>query len=182
MGVNWSQGLMRWMPFTEANGRQYPLNHLHPFRFNLQLSETVNVEIRVAFAMHCFTRSCADGEDPAQFYKDARETRAFCPDRYALSSRLPAIARELATRKCGFAKDENYVTIDVQAEAGETTRYGVFFNVRQVKDADGPAVLLTIQSAYELAPNKQLPTRGDIKFKTLIGLILKGVKPRPPRN
>jgi hypothetical protein len=179
MGVNWNEGVMRWIPYVDANGHAYPLNHLHPFQYDLVFGEDVRVRIRVAFAMHCFTRHCADDDDPSRYYKDHREIRTFCPDRYALSPRLPVIARELTTRKCGFAK---YVTTDVPVSEGLTALYGVFFNVLRVKDTEGPAVLLTVQSAYELAPSKQLPIRGSIKFKRLIELTLKGVKPRPPRN
>jgi hypothetical protein len=120
MGVNWNEGVMRWIPYVDANGRAYPLNHLHPFQYDLVFGEDVRVRIRVAFAMHCFTRHCADDDDPSRYYKDHREIRTFCPDRYALSPRLPVIARELTTRKCGFAKEENYVTTDVPVSEGLT--------------------------------------------------------------
>ena len=109
-------------------------------------------------------------------------SRSFCPDRYALSPRLPTIARELATRRCGYAKSENYVTVDVPVAEGKTALYGVFFNVLRVKDSAGPAVLLTIQSAYELVLGRQLPMRGSIRFTRLVELTLQGIKPRPPRN
>ncbi|AZG10365.1 hypothetical protein EGT29_22205 [Pigmentiphaga sp. H8] len=65
---------------------------------------------------------------------------------------------------------------------GKTALYGVFFNVLRVKDSAGPAVLLTIQSAYELALSRQLSMRGSIKFTRLVELTLQGVKPRPPRS
>lgn len=182
MGANWNQGMMRWEPFVDANGQAFPLSHLHPFRYQLVTGDGRNVEIRVAFAMHCFARGCEPTDHPSQFYRDEREVRTFCHTRYALSPRLPLIARELATRKCGFAKDDNYVTIDVQTESGIIGSYGVFFNTLRVKDADGLAVLLTIQSAYELYAGKQPPIRGSIKFTRLIELTLDGIKPRLPRN
>lgn len=182
MGANWNEGMMRWAPFDDANGQPFPLNHLHPFRYELETEDGRSVEIRVAFAIHCFTRGCDAADEPSQFYRDDREVRTFCPDRYALSSRLPLIARELATRKCGFAKHENYVPIDVSTTEGVTGTYGVFFNVLKVKGADGRAVLLTIQSAYELDKGKHPPIHGSIKFTRLIELTLVGTKPRPPRH
>jgi len=182
MGANWNEGMMRWAPHVDAAGRVYPLTHLHPFRYELPISDQRRVEIRVAFAMHCFTRARAGSGGHSQLYKDERETRCFCPGRYALSPRLPTIARELATRRCGYAKNENYVTVDVPVTEGKTALYGVFFNVLRVKDSAGPAVLLTIQSAYELALSRQLSMRGSIKFTRLVELTLQGVKPRPPRS
>lgn len=183
MGVNWNQGLMRWQPYIDATGQAYPLNHLHPVRYTFEVTHAtkpVMVEIRVAFAVHCFTRDCVATDRPSQFYRDAREIRTFCHERYALSPKLPEIARALTDKKCGFAKNENYVSIETPTVEGTTIRYGVFFNVMKAKRAEGPAVLLTIQSAYELNPRKQLPGRGGIWFRRLIELTLAGIKPRPP--
>lgn len=131
--------------------------------------------------MHCFTRARQTTDQTSQFYRDGRETCTFCPARYTLSPRLPAIARGLASRKCGYAKNENYVTVDVPVTSGGAGCYGVFFNVLRVKNSDGQAVLLTIQSAYELERGKQLPVSGSIHFTRLVELTLRGVKPRPPR-
>lgn len=103
---------MRWAPFVDAEGQAFPLHHLHPFRYQLETTDGRTVEIRVAFAMHCFTRGGKVARDASNLYKDEREVRTFCHGRYALSSRLPLITRELETRKCGFAKHENYLTID----------------------------------------------------------------------
>ena len=182
MGANWNEGMMRWAPYVDAEGRSFPLNHLHPFRYQLETTDGRTVEIRVAFAMHCFTHGNEVTEHAPDLYQDEREVRRFCHDRYALSPRLPLIVRELAKRKCGYAKHENYVTINVETAEGSTGSYGVFFNVRRIKDADGLAVLLTIQSAYELDAGKQPPIHGSIKFTRLIELTLDGIKPRPPRK
>lgn len=173
---------MRWAPFVDANGKAFPLAHLHPFRYQIVTGDGRQVEIRVAFAMHCFARGCEPSDHPSQFYRDKREVRTFCHVRYELSPRLPLIARELATRKCGFAKDDNYVTIDVETGPGVTGSYGVFFNTMRAKRADGLAVLLTIQSAYALDTGKRSPMRGSINFTRLVELTLDGIKPRPPRN
>ena len=37
MAVNWSGGLIRWMPHRDRQGKAFPLNHLHPFRLNYAL-------------------------------------------------------------------------------------------------------------------------------------------------
>lgn len=182
MAVNWNEGLMRWAPHVDDSGRAYPLTHLHPFRYQLSIGESETVDIRVAFAMHCFTRAVAPGDAPSQLYRDEREIRTFCPDRYALSPRLPDIIRALPTRKCEFARQENYVTIDLAPAGGVAARYGVFFNVMRKKDPDGPAVLLTVQSAYPLDPGTPDPGHGAVRFTRLIELTLEGIKPRPPKR
>lgn len=88
MGVNWNLGLMRWMPHINGEGEAFPLNHLHPFRYELNLERGV-VNISVGFAMHCFTRGCLPDDDITNFYKDDREVRTFCNERYSLSYQLP---------------------------------------------------------------------------------------------
>lgn len=188
MGVNWSHGLMRWMPHTNAAGETFPLNHLHPFQLPLAIGER-QVVIAVAFAMHCFSRAVRDDDDPGDEYRDNREVRTFCYERYALSRGLPQIVRDLPNRHCQFAKQENFVTIDTQSQAGETIRYGVFFNMKRWKEREIPVVqdpqahlLLTVQSAYRLNPDKPTPGTGKITFSRLVELTLEGTRPRPPRR
>jgi hypothetical protein len=95
---------------------------------------------------------------------------------------LPGIARSLASRKCGFGKNENYVTVDISVVGATTHRYGVFFNIKiWRRSEDTPGLLLIIQSAYALSPEKQLPARGSRRFTRLVELTLLGIKPRPPR-
>lgn len=103
MGVNWNQGLMRWKPHRNGAGEVFPLNHLHPFRFPLDL-ERGTVVVAAAFAMHCFTKESRPDDDPADFYEDDRERRTFCPERYQLSKGLPDLVRGLAAGSCQFAK------------------------------------------------------------------------------
>lgn len=188
--MNWNQGLMRWKPHVNGEGRSFPLNHLHPFRFPLVVSQTP-VVISVGFAMHCFSREATPDDTPAELYRDDREMRAFCYDRYALSSRLPEIVRALPERKCEFARNDNFVTIDADGPDGRMRRYGVFFNLKRWKDVGGDGkvkensnadLLLTVQSAYSLSANKGSPGKGKIGFIRLVELTLQGVKAKPPKR
>jgi hypothetical protein len=136
---------------------------------------------------HCGDRGQASaavaGDLEALLYRDNREIRTFCFDRYALSKQLPEIARTLAARKCGFAKDDNYVTVDVQQDCGKTLCYGVFFSVKTWRNGAGVnGLLLVIQRAYELKPEKEAPGRDSISFARLLELTLQGIRPRPPRR
>ncbi|MFC4298857.1 hypothetical protein ACFO0J_12465 [Castellaniella hirudinis] len=168
------------MPHKNAAGDVYPLNHLHPFRFPLEL-ERGPVTISVAFAMHCFTRGIQSEDTSGDMYQDAREKRTFCPERYQLSRLLPRLVRDLASASCRFAKSGNYVTVEAVDLNGNRRVYGVFFNVRQWKHEGGPRILLTVQSAYALSPTQHQPGTGKIRFTRLIELTLEGVKPKPPR-
>jgi hypothetical protein len=105
MAVHWAAGLMRWQPHQGPDGVAYPLHHLHPIRFDLKLPakgkyRALDVEIRVGFSMHTFTRKEVSGADPAWRYADDRETRIFDLDRYELSKCLPHVVRTLDRRKC----------------------------------------------------------------------------------
>lgn len=176
---------MRWKPHTDKDGITYPLNHLHPFRYELVMPgkngrlET-SVRVHIGFGLHCFTKKPEPGDCPGDRYGDEREQRTFERLRYALSRQLPNVARTLSERHCAFAKDENYVTIEITDHDGATHRYGVFFNVKRWAGHGPNAVLVVIQSAYALDPKKAEPGRGKIRFNVLLGHALRGTRPKPP--
>lgn len=172
---------MRWWPHIDAQGQTYSLNHLHPFRFVLPLDRG-EVRVAVAFAMHCFTREATPEDDSSHLYSDEREERIFCPLRYELSSQLPEIIRDLANRTCYFARNDNFVTIDVVDLTGNQVRYAVFFNLKRPAKGTDVDILLTVQSAYSLDVGKQAPGHHKIKYRRLVELTLDDIKPRAPRR
>lgn len=180
MGVNWDLGLIRWAPHRPRPGEDYPLNHLHPFRMEVVLpAKDIHPEstivLHVAFGLHTFTRDVVPGDDPCDYYCDNRETRTFDADRYKLSPELPKIVRELDRRACQFAKEDNYVTIDVGS-----VKYAVFFSLKRWKEQGPNAILLVVQSAYALDAGKPNPAKGKIAFRALLGHTMRGTKPRCP--
>jgi hypothetical protein len=75
MRARWANRFPRWPPHS-IDGRIHELSHLHPFRYPLLLPEKLNwesreVEIRVAFSAHTFTRGCSIAEDPDYHYSTA---------------------------------------------------------------------------------------------------------------
>jgi hypothetical protein len=59
MSKGWASRLTRWQPHVEATVN-YPLLHVAPFRFKMQMQATQkyaarDIEIRVGFSHHCFT-------------------------------------------------------------------------------------------------------------------------------
>lgn len=137
------------------------------------------VTVRVGFALHCFTKKIEATDVSTDRYGDDREARTFCYQRYELSKRLGEIVRSLQARPCAFASDDNYVTVDVTTPAGVALRYGVFFNVKRVNEPN--VVLLVVQSAYCLDPQKPQPAKGKIGFNVLLGHALRGTRPKRPR-
>jgi hypothetical protein len=174
---------MRWRPHIDRSARSHCLQHLHPFRFTLELNDggtacPRTVTVHVGFGIHCFTRKYLDSECDAEPYRDDREIRAFDKERYELSKELPTIVRTLCERRCGFGKHENYVTLDL-SQAGAA--YAVFFQVKRWRKAGPSAVLVVVQSAYRLDPGKRLPSTGRISFNALVGHALRETRPKIPR-
>jgi hypothetical protein len=175
MGTAWGPG-MRWRPHENKDAGRYELQHLHPFQMavTLQAKGTHaqrDVTVHVSFSLHCFTRARQGEDPPSAEYGDEREVRTFCIERFQLSHGLPDIVRALPGRRCGLAKNNNFLTIDLPKDG---LRYGVFFNVRRLKSAGPDAVELVVQSAYALDPDKSLPPSQPVTFATILGKALTG--------
>jgi hypothetical protein len=149
MGVYWAAGLMRWRPHESRRGEIYALSHLHPFRFTVTYEAYKGmpprtVAIHVGFSMHVFTCRLDSAVDDPEIYRDEREERAFDHERYLLSRNLRSIITGLEKRRCFYAKNKNFVTVELDGMPGNR-EYRVFFSVRK---KDGSAVELVVQSAY----------------------------------
>jgi hypothetical protein len=184
MGVNWDSGLIYWKDHVPSPTERYALAHLHPFIRSLELSATEKhpsriVQLYVSFGLHTFTRAMQANDCNHELYRDNREVRSFCPERYASSLELPEIIRTIESRRCEFARSTggliNYVTMETRT--GE--RYAVFFDLRRFRKMGANAAHLMVQSAYILDARKPAPGRGRIGFRALLGHIMRGTKPRP---
>jgi hypothetical protein len=179
-------GLIAWKDHTPRSGESYCLKHLHPLDFDhvMPATEThpgVMVKVHVSFGLHTFTRAIKADDLPEDNYSDNREKRCFDYERYEHSHRLPTIVREIPTsRKLYFSRTRsgliNYATFDT----GEGKTYAVFFDVMLYKSRGPNTVLLTVESAYELAETKRDTREGRIRFNVLLGHSLRGTKPNPP--
>lgn len=177
MATAWGPG-MRWRPHGNDETHRYELQHLHPFQMAVTLEAKGkhlqrDVTVHVSFSLHCFTRARQSDDPQSAWYGDDREVRTFCTERFQLSHGLPDIVRTLPGRRCGLAKNDNFLTIDLPKEG---LRYGVFFNVRRLKSAGPNSVELVVQSAYALDPEKSLPPSQPVTFATILGKALSGAK------
>ena len=183
--MEWAKGLPWWAPYREA-GVTYDLSHLNPFRYNMVLEAKGNhqpsvAEIRVAFESHTFTVGCLMAEVPhIQYSVNPHDLRRFCPARYELSKLLPAVIRNLRTRRCYFALRNNFFVVELPGGLPPNSEYWVFFDVRPSEDAG--AVVVRVQSAY--VGDKSKPPSGRIAkkvgFAVLVSKALTGQRPRPP--
>ena len=186
MTSRWAEKLTRWRSHTHA-GIFYSVDHLHPFRFRMDLPAknlhlARGVEIRVGFSWHTFTRAEDEADSEMQPYSmQAHERRIFCPVRYGLSHSLPEIVRELPHRNCYFARRDNYLVIEAHERLAQEQEYRVFFDVRKVDQPD--AVLVYIQSAY-LADKARGGLGGvrrkKVGFRVLVSHALRGTRPIEP--
>lgn len=176
MGVNWATGLMRWQPYVEASGKARPLNHLHPFRVRITLpasatSGEIDLDLEVGFSMHTFTRGRCATDAVATIYTNARECRTFDDLRYTLSHRLPEVIKDLPSRKCYHARNDNYLSVaDITLQEAPCD-YRRFFVLRRWSGkhagSERPCVRLIVQSAYA-TPKSRKGREKLIRFQVLL--------------
>ena len=194
MGVNWATGFTRWQPYVSPTGKAYPLNHLHPFRIRVALPaspgwEEIDIDLEVGFSMHTFTRARCDVDASGTIYSNARESRTFDDERFALSHRLPEVIKTLPTRKCYHARNQNYLCTEDTLLLGARSDYRVFFVLRRWPVGDAlsrrPCVRLIVQSAYATPPSrkgKEKPIRFRVLLHHALGLSVGSKKRRPRTN
>ncbi len=162
--------MIKWTPFT-FDGESYDLTHLHPVR--LECKQEANkgkperiYKFQVIFSLHCFTTKKLGDEDSRLFYRDNRECRVFCFDRYQLSKRLPEIIKDIFGRKCYHTGYSNYFTIEILNQKGVKVEYQVYFTVTKCSKVKG-TLNLYIQSAYLNTKNIKAKKSKPIKFRVI---------------
>lgn len=103
-------------------------------------------------------------DEAHEIYRDDREIRTFCHERYRHSLRLPNIVRTLEKRRCEFARGMSGRTNYVTVETPDGERYAAFFDLRRFNLVGPNGVRLTVQSAYILDASKPSPGKGRIHF------------------
>ena len=183
MSATWANGLARWQPHYGVDGQIYSLAHLHPHRFTLRFAARSgyparDVEIRVGYSSHPFTKKCADGETPHAPYSKPHDQRIFFLGRYELSLQLPKIIESIETRRCYATQFRNYFIVETFDLLPVNTEYRVFFNT---KKAEPDAIRLYVESADAGAPSKSPHGRWheSMLFRALVNKTL-GLKKANP--
>ncbi len=185
MGTNWKSGLIYWSDYTSADAECYSLSHLHPFTRGLELPASGghsarSVSLHVSFGLHTFTRSRTLLDSVGSSYRDDREVRTFCMERYEHSLDLPAIFHTIERRRCEFARGLGRTINYVVVETSKKSRYAAFFDLRRLRTPRSEAVHLLVQSAYVLDSDKPAPGKGRIHFHAMLGHALRGTTPQCP--
>lgn len=164
-------------------GEAHDLAHLDPFTFEVASNKVPRpLRVNVRFTNHCYTEAFDPARHPPDEppVMDGVRRRAFAPDRYALSHRLPGLIRGLAdprakVRETGSRRNWMYSAIvEVPAEG---TRYGVFFELRRTPpDRRRLSDLeLVVESAYPADPARPEPNiLGPVGFVLLVGSTFLG--------
>jgi len=97
----------------------------------------------------------------------------FCPIRYRLSRRLPAIRAELPARRVHqTSQQRNYVY--AMSLAFEASEHLVFFMLQRAAPADGADLRLTVESAYASDGSVFKKRPRAIRFVILAHKVLTG--------
>lgn len=170
-------------PSLRVRGQVYDLSHLHPFQFDVSSAKVPRpLRINVRFTNHCFSEAFDPAKHPADelVISDGHRRRAFCPDRYDLSPRLPALIRGLAdpaARVHETAARRNWMHAALVEVAVAGTRYQIFFELRRtvperrrLQDLD-----MVVESAYPADPSRPEPNiLGPVRFALLAGSLYLG--------
>jgi hypothetical protein len=161
-------------------GRIYDLSHLDPFQFEVSSTKVPRpLRINVRFTNHCFSEAFDSAKHPNDepAIMDGARRRAFCPDRYALSPRLPGLIRGLAApsaRVHETAARRNWMYAATVEAPTIGTRYQIFFELRRtvperrrLQDLD-----MVVESAYPADPSRPEPNiLGRVSFLLLAGSL-----------
>ncbi len=159
---------MKWKSFNYA-GALYDLSHVHPIEYVfVQPSKDHKPErpylFDIAFGLHTFTRGIKKGEIPNNnlLYRDSREKRVFCFDRYELSKKLPGIVQFLGERHCYHTGHGNFFTVELTGSEGQTQHYEIYFEAS--RSSKKGRLNLFVQSAYVRDDIKSQPKTKKINF------------------
>lgn len=164
-------------PPLSIAGRTRWFTHLDPFDMDVDSRKAGRLlRVHVRFTTHCFSRAYDAGTHPEgePILRDAGgRPRTFCPIRYRLSERLPALIRALNHPKAAVtqtAQERNWLhAVSIEAPEGP---YYIFFELRRApRDLQASQDLnMVIESAYPAAPGRAAPRlRGSMGFVMLCG-------------
>lgn len=164
-------------------GVAFDLVHLDPFTFEVASNKVPRpLLVNVRFTSHCYTEAFDPARHPADepAIMDGVRRRAFAPDRYTLSHRLPALIRGLADPRAKVHETgarRNWMYSAVVEIPAEGTRYGVFFELRRTPEERRKLsdLELVVESAYPADPARPEPNiLGPVGFVLLAGSTFLG--------
>jgi hypothetical protein len=158
------------------NGRPISVVHLAPRETRCPCREIGReLVISVDFRNHCYTEDFdpeKHSRDQIILYDAPDRPRVFCPVRFGLSHRLPALVDGISSQKVQqTAELRNYVYVVPMQVLGRV--YEVYFMLQRATAPDRADLRLTVESAYLVDMPPVLPRRpnnirfGVLAYKTL---------------
>ena len=170
-------------PPLRIRGQVYDLSHLHPFQFDVSSSKVPRrLRINVRFTNHCFSEAFDPAKHPADepVIPDGQRRRAFCPDRYDLSPRLPSLIRGLADPGSARPRDRRPSELDVCCpRRGAVRGHAIPDLLRAAAHRPRATALqdldMVVESAYPADPSRTEPNiLGPVRFALLAGSLYLG--------
>ena len=135
----------------------YSLDHLEDYLTDFEIlvgDELWQLETRVVFSNHCYTRSMSEGDDPQlivdkQPKKDGSiDTRVFCEKRWEFSLRLKEIIGEIHNKLC-FQGNRGSVIYRQEDKPGLQSHEGWYICLDlEYTPGDDPELTMWVRSVH----------------------------------
>lgn len=135
-----------WRQKPRYDGADYDLAHMTPIERIMIAPKGGSVRLRFRFSYHCCTDKPGKRDLGSRIHEDTRseEDRYFCPVRWFLSLRLPALARSFDSAR--LAPVLGYQWLCTERVPGISLPWAVWLKV--MPGAPGDATVVGIESAY----------------------------------
>lgn len=174
--------------------KKYNLAHLNSFRVTYIQPQKDDKQEKtyhclIEFSSHCFTKSTSTNRkekpeliDYSLLYKDKKETRVFCLERYELSFNLPTIFKnEIFKKKCFFTSaSDKFLSIEFISDEGKILNYEIYFSLKK-SNAKGCDIHIFVNSAYVRTEENNQIRRKSISFFVLLHNTITNKKINKPK-
>ena len=109
--------IQSWLPF-EHLGVTHSLSHLDVHEITYK-GEKAEYKFVVTYGLHCFAKDATAHNIPVM-YKDGRESKNVCMERYEASKQLPDIISKLASMTLYETSAEKYFSLHMMNSATNT--------------------------------------------------------------
>src|SRR4051794_17109448 len=135
-----------WQQQPRYDGASFALSHLNPFDRTLVTASGQSVKLRFRFSSHCCADKPGRRDLGSRIVDDARpdEVRYFCPVRWFLSLRLPALVKSLDAHR--LAPAPGYQWLLTERLPGISLPWAVWLKVMPGSPC-GP-MIIGVESAY----------------------------------
>jgi hypothetical protein len=139
-------GLGFWRQKPRYDGADYDLAHLKPLDRIMIAHTGETIPLLFRFSYHCCTDKPGKRDLSTRLREETRpeEDRSFCPVRWFLSLRLPALVRSLDTAR--LAPVPGYQWLHTERIAGISLPWAVWLKV--MPGPPGGATVVGVESAY----------------------------------